>query len=322
LLLTTGGQEEGHTETIRAMATTALVFSLPFLLAGFGWLQALAPLPVYYYVTLFGFARGSTLVVKALGIAALVALFSGALPALLFSLTILPLGLLLARSGKRQESAGVAAGKGALYLALAWLLGGWLLGLASQTSLLHEIRQNLDAGFATTLSLYEESGSFSEGELQEIRIIFSTLQRQVIRLLPGLLLSSILCLVWGNIVLGQWLLRRKDAALAHWGEFKEWRLPDSLVWGVVLTALALIFPDEALHTLGLNLGLVLLLCYLSQGLAVLASMLHRWSVPRLFRGATYLILLVQIYGIVLLSILGLADVWLDIRKRLSGAEKE
>jgi len=318
LLREKGDKGREQKDTIRAIGATTLVFSLPILFADLGWLQGLAPLPVLYYLSVYGFERGTGMVAKALGITGILAIFTGTLPAFFFSLTILPLGVILARAGQRQETLFAAAAKGVLLLALAWLLGGWLLGISGQASPYEDIRQNLEEGFAATLAVYEESGRFSEGDLQEMRVLVSGLQRQVLRLLPALLLTSILCIVWFNIVVGQWLLRRRDAGLASWGEFREWRLPDFLVWAVVLAVLALLMPGEALNSMGLNLGFVLLVLYLTQGLAVLTTLMHRWSVPRFFRVMTYAILFLQVYGIAFVSILGLADVWFDIRRQRTG----
>lgn len=317
-----GATRREQTETIQAVAVTALVFSLPTLFATLGWLQVLVPLPVYYYLNVHGLERGTGLVLKALGIAGILAIFTGTVTAFFFSLTILPLGFFLARAGQRKEPLLSAASKGALFLALTWLLGSWLLGMSGQGSLYQDLKENLDGGFAATFALYEESGQFSADDLQEMQIFISGLQRQVIRLLPALLLASIFCIVWFNIVVGQWLLKKRDAGLANWGDFKAWRLPDFLVWAVVLAVLALIVPGETLNSAGLNLGFVLLVLYLTQGLAVLTSMMHKWSVPRPFRVMTYAILLLQIYGIVFVSALGLADVWFDIRNRWPKAAAE
>lgn len=312
----------GEREIIGAVVIAALVFSLPTLFPGLGWLQALTPLPVYYYLNVYGVARGTGLVVKAGGIAAILALFAGTLPDFFFSLTILPLGFILARSGQREEPLLTAAVKGALFLAITWLLGGWLMGISGQASPYQDLKVSLDEGFAATFALYEKSGQFSADDLQEMRNFISGLHVQVIRLLPALLLTSILCIVWFNIVVGQWLLKKKDAGLAQWGEFSDWRLPDFLVWGVVLAVLLLIVPDETFNSLGMNLGFVLLVLYLTQGLAVLAIMMRNWSVPRLFRVMIYTILFFQMYGIIFVSTLGLADVWFDLRKRRNKTEAE
>jgi hypothetical protein len=76
----------------------------------------------------------------------------------------------------------------------------------------------------------------------------------------------------------------------------------------------LLVPDERLTTLGLNAGLVLLVLYLSQGLAIISGMMHKWSLPPIIRAITYSLLFLQVYGIGFIAALGLADVWVDFRK--------
>jgi len=82
-----------------------------------------------------------------------------------------------------------------------------------------------------------------------------------------------------------------------------------------LAGITLLVPDERLNTLGLNVGLVLLVLYLSQGLAIVSSMMQKWSLPLAVRAITYSLLFLQIYGIGFIAALGLADVWIDFRKQ-------
>jgi uncharacterized protein YybS (DUF2232 family) len=60
--------------------------------------------------------------------------------------------------------------------------------------------------------------------------------------------------------------------------------------------------------------------YFFQGLAIVASLLNKWSVPMLIRVLIYALIFIQTYGIIILSFLGLADVWADFRK-LDQADK-
>jgi len=134
------------------------------------------------------------------------------------------------------------------------------------------------------------------------------------RILPAIMISGILYTAWMNLVLGNWLLKKNHPALQPWQEYNKWRLPDILVWGIIISGLALLMPAPPLKTLGLNLLMVWWAFYLLQGLAVLIFLLNRWSTPPLIQGIIYAMIIVQAYGVVLLSIIGLADVWADFRK--------
>ena len=87
-----------------------------------------------------------------------------------------------------------------------------------------------------------------------------------------------------------------------------------LVWGVIFGGGALFFLRGPLNTIGLNIIIVWGALYFLQGLAVLVTLLHKWSVPHPLRVLIYGFFIIQTFGIVFLSIIGLAEVWTDLRK--------
>ena len=272
------------------------------------------PLPAYYFLSVYGKKRGAVIIAWALGIAGGVTFWTGTLSGLLFSLTLLPVGVILARADRENESAQRAGIQSVGYLVLVWLVAGWLIGMASNSNPYLDLRQSLDKGFEATFALYQDSGHFPAGDLEAIKGFITQLREQVARLFPALLLTSIICTVWLNIAVGQWLLKKRDPSRTNREDLKNWRLPELLVWPVIMAGIALLVPDERLHTLGLNVGLVLLVLYLSQGLAVVSSLMQKWSLPLAIRMITYSLLFLQVYGIGFVAVLGLADVWVDFRK--------
>ncbi|MDX1777147.1 MAG: DUF2232 domain-containing protein, partial [Desulfobulbales bacterium] len=129
-----------------------------------------------------------------------------------------------------------------------------------------------------------------------------------------LLVSALLGTAWLNLVLGSWLLRQKDTKLLFWPDYNEWKLPESFVWLVVLSGAIFLLLPQPLSLLGLNGLIICCTIYFFQGLAIAASLLKRWSVPRLIRIFIYALIFIQTYGIIVLSFLGLVDVWADFRK--------
>ena len=313
MFLRTGVSKQ--TETIVAIAVTALVFTVPAVFVGLEWLHCLMPLLVYYFLGVYGQKQGAIIVALALAIAGGTTFWTGTLPGLLFSLTLMPVGFILARADRGNESAMRAGIQSVGYLVLVWLVTGWLVGMATQSNPYLELRQSLDKGFEATVNLYRDSGRFPAEDLEEIKAFITQLREQVARLFPALLLTSIICTVWLNIVAGQWLLKKRDPSRTGREDLKNWRLPELLVWPVIMAGIALLVPEERFHTLGLNAGLVLLVLYLSQGLAVVSSMMHKWSLPLAIRMITYSLLFLQIYGIGFIALLGLVDVWVDFRKK-------
>lgn len=303
-----------QTETIGAIAVTALVFTVPSVFPGLEWFHCLMPLPAYYFLSVYDRKQGAVIIAWALGIAGGITLWAGTMPVLLFSLTLLPVGFILAKADRENEPALRAGIKSVVYLVLVWLISGWLVGLATQSNAYLELRQSVDHGFEATFAMYRDSGRFPAKDLEEIKLFIAQLREQVARLFPALLLVSIISTVWLNIVVGQRLLKRKDPSRTNREDLKNWHLPDFLVWLVILTGIALLVPAERLNTLGLNMGLVLLVLYLTQGLAIVSSMMQKWSLPKAVRVITYILLFLQVYGIGFVAVLGLADVWVDFRK--------
>jgi uncharacterized protein YybS (DUF2232 family) len=161
---------------------------------------------------------------------------------------------------------------------------------------------------------YKLSAKLPAATLLEIEAAFTELRLLVPRIFPGMLLMTVICTVWANLLAGDWLLKRKRQNLSTWDDFRNWRLPEPLVWGVIIAGLLVFLTDNILSSISLNILMVLGLIYFFQGLAVMTFLFGKWAVPLPLKLFLYALLLVQAYGMLLLAVLGLADVWLDFRK--------
>jgi uncharacterized protein YybS (DUF2232 family) len=291
------------------------VFSLPAIHPNMtGWLSSLVPLPVFYYLICFGKEQGSTLIRNAILLSGGIALLFGSLPLLIFSLTLVPLGFVFFYAAQKKTPPVQTGFNGILVLGAAWLLFWTGLGIVEQINPYRELLAALDHGLSRAFNLYQEDSGLPADTLQNLETAVEQLKLFIPKILPALLFTGILYTVWMNQALGNWLLKKKNQSLAPWQDFKEWQLPDNLVWGLILGAGALFFLNGPLNTFGLNIVIALGALYFLQGLAVLVSLLHRWSVPRPLRLLIYGFLVMQTFGIVILSFIGLAEVWADFRK--------
>ena len=313
MFLRTGAGKQ--TEIIGAIAITTLVFTVPAVFVGLEWLHCLMPLPAYYFLSVYGQKQGSILIAWALGIAGGITFWAGTLPSLFFSLALLPVGYILAKADSKNESTQSSGIKCITYLVLVWLVTGGLIGMATQSNPYLDLRHSLDKGLEATFVMYRDSGRFPAEDLEHIKSFIVQLRKYVAQLFPALLFISIICTVWLNTVVGQWLLKKRDPSRTHREDFNNWRLPELLVWPTILSGVALVVPDETLNVIGMNVGLVLLVLYFSQGLAVVSSMMRKWSLPLAIKAITYTLLFLQVYGIAFVAALGLADVWADFRKQ-------
>ena len=313
-MVTQRGERAGPEVRIGLVILIA-VFSLPAIHPNMtGWLSSLVPLPVFYYLIRFGREQGSIIIRNAILLSGGIALLFGSLPLLIFSLTLVPLGFVFFYAAQKKTPPAQAGFNGILVLAGAWLLFWTGLGIIEQINPYRELLAALDQGLNKAFSLYQEESGLPVDTLQNLETAVGQLKLFIPKILPALLFTGILYTVWMNQALGNWLLKKKNQRLAPWQDFKEWQLPDNLVWGLIFGGLTLFFLSGPLQTLGLNIVIVWGALYFLQGLAVLVSLLHKWSVPRPLRLLIYGFFVMQTFGIVLLSIIGLAEVWTDFRK--------
>jgi uncharacterized protein YybS (DUF2232 family) len=80
----------------------------------------------------------------------------------------------------------------------------------------------------------------------------------------------------------------------------------------------LLLPDGFLNDVGLNLILLVGILYFFQGLSVITALLARWKAPLWI--LIFTLVFFQVYGIIFLAVLGLADVWVDFRKSRTTAD--
>lgn len=299
---------------------TGGVFSLPVLTGSLVWLCFLAPLPVFYYLISLGQIEGTKVIIKAAVIAGILAIIAQVMPVVIFSFSLIPVGFILAGSLKRQESPIKAAIKAVIYVAATWSLLVFALSSVQHTNLYGEMLYNIDQGLLAAFENYRLSAQLPPATLLEIEAAFTELRQIVPRIFPGLLVMTVVGMVWTNLISGDWLLKRK-VRLSTWDDFRYWRLPEPLVWGVIVAGLLLFTTENLLSGISMNVLIVLGLAYFFQGLAVLTFLMERWTVPLPVKGFLYLLLVVQAYGILILMVLGLTDVWLDFRKPKPAADK-
>ncbi|MHB1349339.1 MAG: DUF2232 domain-containing protein [Desulfobulbaceae bacterium] len=281
----------------------------------FGWLTGLLAIPVFAILVLHGTARGSILIRNGVLIACGAALFLKLFGSLLFALTLIPLGYSFQRSAATGTGEWKTVLHGALYLGAGWLLFWMVYGTVEGVQPYQHLLKLIDDGFAQTYEYYREQGNLPADRQLYLEQAVNETRRLVPLLLPGVLCGTVILTVWLNLMGGIYLLNRVRPGHLHWKEFSRWRLPDWLVWPAIGAGILLLIGGKGSATLALTLVQVCGLLYFFQGLAVFIHLLERWKIPRTLRLLFYVMLIVQSYGLLLLAILGLADVWVDFRRR-------
>jgi len=96
--------------------------------------------------------------------------------------------------------------------------------------------------------------------------------------------------------------------------FQFWKAPELLIWVLITGGFAFFLGKGAVQTIGINLLIILLPIYFLQGLAVVSHFFWRRGVPPAFRTFGYLLLtLLNPFPLIVTGI-GVFDLWADFRK--------
>ncbi len=283
----------------------------------FGWLNGLLAVPVFYLLTVNGFKSGVTQLRIILVIAGIGALFVHRFEFFLFSLTLIPLACSLFKSAANQESAALSGGKGVAVLGLTWLVFWGVYGAVMGINPYKNLLEMLDLGFQQSLEFYTSKEAGMPPEMMySLQEVTRGMRQAIPALLPGLLASALVITVWANMITCNSLVIRYYKGVFPWGKYSTWKLPEQLVW-VPITALTIIMTGigDLQYTGGCML-LVSGLLYFFQGLAVFIALLERWNVPIYIKGILYFVLIIQSYGLLILALLGISDIWFNFRQRI------
>lgn len=283
----------------------------------FGWLNGLLAVPVFYLLTVNGFKSGLIPLRTSLMIAGIGALLLHRLEFFLFSLTLIPLGYSLFKSATTKESPAVSGGKGVAVLALTWLVFWGVYGVVIGINPYKHLLEMLDIGFQQAHEFYASKEAGLPPEMMfTLQEVVSGVRKAIPALLPGLLASALIITVWVNMIISNTLANYFSKGVVPWGEYSTWKLPEQLVWApITAITLMLIGKGDLLYTGGWLLMLSGLL-YFFQGLAVFIALLERWNVPIYLKGILYFVLIIQSYGVLILALLGISDVWFNFRKQI------
>lgn len=278
----------------------------------FGFFSFLVlPLPVLFYRVKLGRQAGGMIGAAAMGIMAAVS--GGWPPDLWLMLGMIGQGFVLGECIEQDFSIEktIAWSSMAILLAAFFLLtvlgnfagtGGWELLSAF-------IRKNLEM----TATVYRQLDVPEEN----IRLLTESLDRihyVLMRLLPALMAAGLIFSAWMNLLLGRIALRANHLPVPAFGRLNIWQAPDWLVWGVISAAVMSFLPVEPIRFIGANAGIVLMLVYFFQGLAIISYYFDKKSVPLVLRVMIYAIIALQQILMLIVVGLGFFDTWMNFRR--------
>ncbi len=312
-------EKPGEVKFYQPILLVSGIILLPGLFGAiFGWVHGFLPLLVFYLLRRYGKRVGGKYILFGCLLAGIAGIMFQIVEQLLFSLTLIPAGFILADSVEKGDSMYLTGMKGVAVLAGSWLLLSTIMAVGLEhhpyTLLLTTINEGMDEAVA----YYRANGSLPEESLYLLEATFQQMKVLLPRVMPAILACIVILIVWLTMVAGNQLLYKKIGD-RPWPEYRFWTLPERFIWGLIASGVLVILPMEAGRTVGMNLLLVTGLLYCFQGIAIILFYFYKWSVPVFLQAIIYAILFFQSFGAIFLAILGVADVWFDLR-RLRNAE--
>lgn len=301
-------------EYIQRVLLVAAVILLPGVLGAlFGWVHMLLPLLIFYYLLRYGAGRGKKYILIGCMLAGVAGLLFQIIEQLLFSLTLLPIGFALADAVKKGDEPFWAGLKGSLSLIGTWVIVAFILSLGMEHHPYTMLIAALEQGIDEALAYYKANSDVPTETLFMLQQTLEQMKIWIPKILPGILVSMSLIVTWITMASGNRLLFKRTGT-RPWIKYRFWVLPEKLIWLVIIAVTLIMAPMEPGRTIGLNMLLISGLLYCFQGVSILVFYFHKWNLPVFVRTIIYLILFFQSFGAVFLAVIGIADVWVDIRK--------
>lgn len=277
----------------------------------------MTPLPILYYCFRLGSMQG----LAALAVAFLIV--SGILSLLGRPVNISVMimigftGVILSETLKRRYSIEKTFVLASLTLFFCGV--GFVLHYALQAGVApwRMVEMYIEGIIKENLKLYAQM-NISEDQINVIRENTMEITRFFTDIFPSLTLSGAMLTVWLNVLAGRSLLRRNSGEFPNFGDLALWKAPEKLVWLLIVSGSMALAPIDILDTVGINILIVCCLIYLLQGLAIASFFFRHKQVPVIFRWLFYMLIVVQQYMVILVIAVGLFDIWIDFRRRITG----
>jgi uncharacterized protein YybS (DUF2232 family) len=297
-------------QTVLALASTVFLFMAGFFIPPVG--VVLMPF-VTQPVLSFGIRNGTSAGMGVLAAATIILIiFAGKDLGYIYFVCALMAGLLFALLGRLRSIEILVVG-----IAVSMFMATTAISVVffgSWAAMINDFRESITQHFTAATRVYEKMG-LSQESLALLKEQTPQIVELMLQILPalGFLIFAFVVLI--NIL---FLCRRFPERRSQWlamDNFRAWKGPEFLVWGLIACGFALFLPGlQLLRILALNVLLVIGACYFAQGLAVVAYFFHKNNVPRFLRGVTYVLIVFQQIFTLLVVGLGLFDLWGDFRR--------
>ena len=302
----------------RHFVSGIVISSLIFLIAGttsiFGSIGAmLAPLPILYYYSKLGRAQGILIFLLSLLVGIITLRMVGSQATLLNLFLLGSLGPILSEVLRKNYSIEMTVFYSTMFLLALGLIFLFYFSAAEWKGPLNLIESYIADVVKENINMYSQlSGSSEQTEL--LRRNAGDIIKFLTNLFPALVLVGTTFFVWLNVLLGSLLFQRNGMWYPDFGDLSRWKIPDKVVWFVIVSGILVLLPVRVIKIVGLNILIILLFFYLLQGLSIINFYFNKKNMPVFVRVLCYALIFVQQVFLLLVVGLGLIDVWADFRK--------
>jgi uncharacterized protein YybS (DUF2232 family) len=190
------------------------------------------------------------------------------------------------------------------------------------TSIKEFFGEQINAHFSQSMKAFESMGE-SKTEVADMKAFAERTAEVFAASYPALLLIGSLISTAANYALIRiaWT-RLYGPGLFSGAAFSQWICPENMIWGFILSGAALFLGQGMIADAGMNVFLVMLVVYFTQGLSIVVHFLKARNVQVFFWFVLFILIFVQPLLIGLVAGLGVFDIWADFRKLREAPEME
>ncbi len=170
----------------------------------------------------------------------------------------------------------------------------------------------LNEGVAQSAAIYKQMG-MSQAEIDTLMPSLKMMARFLKDYFPAITVISVASTSFTAWIILKKYARKGGLTFAEWN-FTRLRLPDHLVWGIIVPGFLLIPDVPLLRIISGNVLLVFATPYLFLGIALLLHMLEKYRLSPFLRALVFIIFAIQPILAALLWAAGFFDTWADFRK--------
>lgn len=218
-------------------------------------------------------------------------------------------------SKNKKPILAISAGSGVYLISFLCLL--WIMQAFLSINLVDYLRET----FVESLKFQENLFSNFEGmqeQLQASRETYQNMLEMIILLLPAVIIFASVSMAIINYFVAQKMGKRLKVEIEPMADFSHFRLPANISLGILIFLLGTYFismtgfaNSEALSS---NIIFIFQILFFIQGLAVVKFMMVKHKIAKLLRLMILILILMNGYLNLIITMVGLTDIIFDLRK--------